>query len=222
MIEREMILKDKSLTKNTYEKFLKKSKWHKNWDSKKSYPNFARILCRIKGKWDSNIKINKERKESNVLSNVQTERYGFKYKERYVEGFMDKTHKKYQPIIDCLGLGNTRTFIHVQHPGQMHVIHMDTVYGGGHWDYLGKDRNKKVCRVMIYLDDWKPGQVVLMGSEHFYKWKKGDVLWFKWQDIPHGTVNFGHHDRPLLFVTGEITEKFKKLLKAKRPKVIKI
>ena len=66
------------------------------------YGNFARILCRIKGKWDSNIKINKERKESNILSNVQTERYGFKYKERYVEGFMDKTHKKYQPIIDLI------------------------------------------------------------------------------------------------------------------------
>jgi len=58
------------------------------------------------------------------------------------------------------------------------------------------------------LEDWNPGQVIMLGGKHFTKWKRGDAVYFDWYNVPHGTCNFGHHDRPLLSVTGTITNEF--------------
>ena len=131
-------------------------------------------------------------------------------------------NKDYQKIIDAIGIGNPRTLIHIQIPGQMHPIHMDLAYGGGKWDYLGENKEDKLVRVFIMLADWCPGQIILMGNEHIVKWKKGDVIYFRWQDVPHGTCNFGHDDRPMMFITGELTDKFQKLLDSKEKQIINI
>jgi hypothetical protein len=58
------------------------------------------------------------------------------------------------------------------------------------------------------LADWRPGQVIMFGSYHWTKWKKGDAVYFDWYNVPHGTCNFGHHPRPLLSVTGTKTPDF--------------
>ena len=99
---------------------------------------------------------------------------------------------------------------------------MDLAYGGGKWDYLGENKEDKLVRVFIMLADWCPGQIILMGNEHIVKWKKGDVIYFRWQDVPHGTCNFGHDDRPMMFITGELTDKFQKLLDSKEKQIINI
>ena len=44
------------------------------------------------------------------------------------------------------------------------------------------------------------------------RWKKGDCVYFSWFDVPHGTANYGHHARPLLFISGETTSEFNKIL----------
>ena len=75
---------------------------------------------------------------------------------------------------------------------------------------------------MISLDDGAPGQVMMFGGEHIHHWKKGDAIYFRWQDIPHGTANFGHTDRPLIITTGEVTDKFNLLLEQDEVTEIKI
>ena len=57
--------------------------------------------------------------------------------------FDKEVNKDYQKIIDAIGIGNPRTLIHVQIPGQMHPLHIDLAYGGGKWDYLGDDKENK-------------------------------------------------------------------------------
>ena len=52
----------------------------------------------------------------------------------------------------------------------------------------------------------------MLGTKLCTNWKKGDVLWFDWYHVPHGTVNFGRNDRYLLQLTGETTPAFEKLI----------
>jgi len=201
---------------NTFEKLSKQSKWHFDWFSQRRDPYFARILCRVIGDWDPAIKIKNIWKDDPLASPDTIDQYKeaqVPYNKLYLEGkFDEKLNADYLPIVEAIGLTNVKVLIHIQQPGQMHPLHLDKTYGGGHWDYLGDSKYEKLGRVLIMLDDWHPGQVILMGNDHFVKWRKGDVIYFRWQDVPHGTCNFGLHNRPMLFTTGEITDKFQKLL----------
>lgn len=211
---------------STFEQLCEQSEWHFDWFSKERNPYFARILCRFIGEWDPAIKIKSVWQQDEGADDDTVDQYKeakVPYSKLYLEGkFDEKLNADYLPMIQAIGLDNPRILIHVQQPGQMHPLHMDKTYGGGHWDYLGDTKHEKLGRVMIMLDDWHPGQVILMGNDHFIQWRKGDVIYFRWQDMPHGTCNFGLHDRPMLFVTGEITDKFKQLLDSKEKTEIKI
>jgi len=90
-----------------------------------------------------------------------------------------------------------------QMPGQMFPWHYDifksNVFTGVH------DKEYKVKRWLIMLDDQKPGQVFLMGDQYI-EWKKGDVIAWKNVELPHGSGNFGYWPRFSLRITGEILE----------------
>ncbi len=100
----------------------------------------------------------------------------------------------------------------VQKPGQMFYWHLDN-FGG----ILKEQRNdyntfaacdydqRKLMRLIIFLDDQHPGQVWKQGN-CYIKWKKGDCITWPWRDIPHGTANFSHKDRPTLNITGRVTD----------------
>lgn len=101
----------------------------------------------------------------------------------------------------------------VQMPGQMFYWHLDN-FGGmlknARQDYktfadCDLDQ-RKVMRVIVFLEDQQEGQVWKQGNE-FITWKKGDCMTWPWRDIPHGTANFGHVARPTLNITGTVTEK---------------
>ena len=53
----------------------------------------------------------------------------------------------------------------------------------------------------------------MLGNQLIVEWNKGDVLWFDWYNVPHGTANFSRSDRMLLQVTGETTPEFENLIK---------
>ena len=209
-----------------FDEWKQKSKWHFDWFRDEQDPYFSRTICTLKGNWDPDIKIKE------VLTNDAYRKYEHKriYKNAniesnnlYIEGMFDNdSSQNASRILISIGIGNPRTLIHIQIPGQMHPLHIDLAYGGGKWDYLGDDKENKLVRVFVMLDDWCPGQVMLMGNEHIVKWKRGDVIYFRWQDIPHGTCNFGHENRPMMFITGEITDKFQKLLDSKEKQTINI
>jgi len=61
------------------------------------------------------------------------------------------------------------------------------------------------------LDDQHLGQVWQQGNLSV-RWKKGDCIIWPWKDIPHGTCNYGHHPRPVLNITGYVTDKTKGFL----------
>jgi len=60
-----------------------------------------------------------------------------------------------------------------------------------------------------------------MGNHHWVQWKAGDVMWFRWQDLPHASANCGHMNRPFLKITGKKTKQFEDLL-GERNKIINV
>lgn len=60
---------------------------------------------------------------------------------------------------------------------------------------------EKVYRVLVMLEDWKPGHYLEMDGIGYVNWKAGD--WFKWRgDIPHSAANIGVEPRYTLQITG--------------------
>lgn len=59
----------------------------------------------------------------------------------------------------------------------------------------------KVCRVVMMLEDWKPGHYFELDGIGYVNWKAGD--WFKWKgDVPHAASNIGTEPRYTLQITG--------------------
>ena len=116
-------------------------------------------------------------------------------------GFMKKIAQcvtKYFPI----NWEKAEIKLYAQMPGQMCPLHYDTfksnLFTGVH------DKEHKVKRWLIMLEDQKLGQSFQMG-ERFIHWKQGDVIAWKNVELPHGTGNFGYWPRFTLRITGEIT-----------------
>ena len=213
---------------NVYEQHCSKSEWHFDWFRKEDEdPYYTCIPVRFVGDWDPNIKIKKNWKnDESGDKSKDSEQYrtlGLTHSDLYDSGDFDfELNKDYVPLVNATGLENPRIQIHIQHPGQMHPLHLDATYGNGHWDYLGDTKKDVVGKVLIALDDWHPGQVIMIGSNHYFQWQKGDAIFFRWQDMPHGTVNFGHHLRPILFISGVMTAKFKSYLDAKEKVIVEV
>ena len=59
----------------------------------------------------------------------------------------------------------------------------------------------KVYRVVVMLEDWKPGHYFELDGVGYTNWKAGD--WFKWRgDVPHAAANIGVEPRYTLQITG--------------------
>jgi len=200
-----------------YLNFMKRSTWKEDY-TRPMDPYFLRApLANVKGDWDhTNLSVPKTSYEviDETHTSVQQEFTGLKNKDRWDEGLVEDQPVELQKIKDCFPLGERYRFlIHNQKPGQMHVWHVDPVYGNGLWDEDGEEwKHKNLVRFFIMLDDWKPGQMMQFGSQYL-TWERGDVIFFRWQDVPHGTANFGHYERPLLQLTGETTPEFEEMLK---------
>lgn len=58
-----------------------------------------------------------------------------------------------------------------------------------------------VYRVVVMLEDWKPGHYFELGGIGYVNWEAGD--WFKWKgDVPHAASNIGIDPRYTLQITG--------------------
>jgi len=211
-------MKSNKIKNKVFDKLSKNCDWDFDWTSQNIDPHYVKLpMCTIKGNWNPNYDLDVKPSTSRPSAKVQQTVYGMKWEERFTEGYVTEDHKR---AIECLGLENPKGYVHLQKPGQSHILHIDTVYGGGHWDYLGDKKRDMVRRVFLMLEDWQPGQVIQFGNAIYTKWKAGDVAYFRWQDIPHGTANFGHHDRSLILVTGVTTPAFEKLLNEKSPSTL--
>tara|TARA_B110000977_G_C11055277_1_gene483828 strand:+ start:1213 stop:2007 length:795 start_codon:yes stop_codon:yes gene_type:complete len=124
-----------------------------------------------------------------------------------------------QFIVDSFGFEKPGVVkFDVQMPGQCFYWHLDNF--GGVLKRRRKEYNKsdegdldqrKVMRTVIFLDDQQQGQVWQQGNL-LLGWKRGDIITWPWRDIPHGTCNYGHKPRPVLNITGILTDKTREFL----------
>lgn len=65
--------------------------------------------------------------------------------------------------------------------------------------------NSDVVRILVMLEDWKPGHYLEINKTAFVDWKAGD--YFVWKnDVPHAASNIGAiiHPRYTLQITGTL------------------
>lgn len=80
--------------------------------------------------------------------------------------------------------------IHRQMPGQMLWMHYD----------FSADEDWE--QYFVFLNDWAPGQVSLLGTESITNWRSGDVYKVNGHVTPHGAVNCGYGERWLAAIKG--------------------
>lgn len=117
----------------------------------------------------------------------------------------------FQKIANFLGIREPMIKFHNQTTGQMLHFHIDNFAARPERENSFKvteiDKNPKIMRrFAIMLADWQPGQAWMFGNNMYWGWKAGDCITWDWQDMPHATVNAGWHNRPLLQITGYVTE----------------
>lgn len=63
--------------------------------------------------------------------------------------------------------------------------------------------NSKIFRVLIMVEDWKPGQYIEIENQGFTNWKSGNWIGFYLTDL-HLTANLGVDERYAIQITGTI------------------
>jgi hypothetical protein len=141
------------------------------------------------------------------------------------------TQAKFLEIPKMLGLADAYTTVNVQRPGAVTVLHTDKEQANfpdenaqfkrilkkafklgtdapfGHMS--NEDQYAKLERCFVFLEDHKPGHVIILDGEYVTDWRRGDVLWFDWRDCVHATCNISHETRALLQIMGHRTDKWK-------------
>ena len=187
-------------------------------------------VCRFKGQWDADVKALSKLSQSSFIVKRSS---GDKQLADYAKWGYDAEHsvadrtiikngltdpndslredakpfiKKIQKTLGILPLS---VRLDVQKPGQCFYWHIDNFVG------MIRKANRvlpieldqtKLVRFIVFLENqgighhWQQGNLIL-------KWKKGDCFIWPWRDIPHGTANFGHTNRPTLNITGTVTDK---------------
>lgn len=123
----------------------------------------------------------------------------------------------FRQVSDALGLRDSMIKFHNQTTGQMLHFHIDNFAArperGNSFLETEFDRDpSSMRRFAIMLADWEMGQAWMFGNAVYHMWKAGECVTWEWQDMPHATVNAGWSNRPMLQVTGWVTERTQQLL----------
>ena len=123
----------------------------------------------------------------------------------------------FKEIANTLGVEDPMIKFHNQTTGQMLHLHIDNFAARPERENSFKvtemDINPDTMRrFVVMLAPWQLGQVFQIGNANFTQWRAGECITWEWQDMPHCTANLGWWDRPMLQITGRVTEKTKWLL----------
>jgi hypothetical protein len=111
----------------------------------------------------------------------------------------------FKKIADIIGMGNNDIRFNLQRTGHVLVTHMDYLDGFERDGWPGR-------RFAIMLEDWKWGQIFQLGNANWTQWQAGDCITWEYRDIPHSTCNMGWWPRPMLQISGTMTEKTQEFL----------
>lgn len=100
--------------------------------------------------------------------------------------------------------------VHVVLPGDIVMTHYDSpgewvrnAQTADEWRYvIPYEKSHLEMRLMVFMDDWQPGQVVQIGND-LIQWKKYDAIEWDIKNCLHGAANFGFDDR-IAFLIGWI------------------
>lgn len=118
----------------------------------------------------------------------------------------------FNAIGEWLGMDKTIINFHNQTTGQLMHTHIDVFSNRperkNSFETAEMDINPDSMRTFIVmLADWQLGQIFQIGNANFTQWKSGDCITWEWYDMPHSTANMGWWDRPMLQITGYVTDK---------------
>jgi hypothetical protein len=123
----------------------------------------------------------------------------------------------FQKISNWLGMDRSMIKFHNQTTGQMLHTHIDNFAARPERENSFKvtdmDKNPDIMRrFTVMLADWELGQIFQIGNANFTGWRAGDCITWEWQDMPHSTANMGWWDRPMLQITGYVTDRTKEIV----------
>jgi len=207
---------------SNWEEGQHRSDYHFNWQRQDAAGHDYKWLGRYYGKWHEELDLVKQKAEQKTWR-TRNKKYHPEHPDLIAEEndlinagmpTTSPTMRKYKQfdgvfanMIDFLGLEKRKQAFHIQYPGEMLNLHVDK-------QYEVDDDPTRVARFFIFLEDWKPGHFLQMGTS-FVQWKKGDIINFDWMNMPHSSANAGWEPRCLIQVTGVITRKTEEVLMGK-------
>lgn len=103
--------------------------------------------------------------------------------------------RKYFPM-----LNHSKVWMHSLFPGTYLPLHSD-----GFTSYKKEFEliDEKIARIIIFCEDWQPGQISDVNHNLIYNWKAGDYV--GWYDqTPHAAYNFSMMTRYAIMITGTV------------------
>jgi len=203
------------------------SDYHFDWQRKETSGHDYKWLARFEGEWSVELEQIKQQAQPKTWatrgkdyhpgdSDLQSEQNDLVNAGMNTEQVIFRKVLEFEGVwktmIDELGLLYTKQAFHIQYPGEMLNLHIDK-------QYEMNDDPKQVARFFIFLEDWKPGHFLQMGTS-FIQWRKGDLVWFDWPNIPHASANAGWEPRCLIQITGTMSDKTNDLFLGRRRRLI--
>lgn len=120
----------------------------------------------------------------------------------------------FNTVAEDLGLINAFARYHVQFPGEVTVFHTD-IFSPAHeflpsldtTDKTVVGRDNGIRRVLISLEDWNWGHVMMFGTSVWKQWKAGTLIYWHY-GVPHCAANMGFEPRISVSITGQVTQQF--------------
>jgi hypothetical protein len=120
-------------------------------------------------------------------------------------------------LAEQIGLDQGLARFHLQFPGEVTAWHTD-IFSPAHEFLIGSedvsDQNvgldRKIRRIIIALEDWDWGHILVFGKTPWINWNAGDVIFWDY-GVPHGAANMGYKPRISVSITGVLTDKFVEL-----------
>jgi len=136
---------------------------------------------------------------------------------RNSRGFLDpKTMPTLESLRDLIGLKDSQLIILKYNRGETNLLHKDYIPKYDHVEREGLEREEQVhewknthyIRMLMLLEDRKPGQYMQMGDMMLNNWDAGDLYFYNGQEIYHSAGSCGDDPRYVMRITGIPTPKY--------------
>ena len=115
-------------------------------------------------------------------------------------------------LASVLGLEFPQIVMTEQAVGQNIPMHLDVNASASDAGFTIDDTIKRGVRIIVFVTDWEPGQVFMMGNRVMTQWHAGNTLFWPVTKYPHGTYNGSHQSCYRIRISGLATEHFNKVI----------